>query len=109
MTSFFYVYDVILEVFYVYDIILVKNVQSLLCEPVTGKFLDFSGPREVCPFPGDDFPLLMDVRIQANEQQREMASNFITDFILDKVKALEVDIQVIILTYDVIKPILGRN
>ena len=73
---------------------------------MTGKFLDFSGPREVCPFPGDDFPLLMDVRIKATEQQREMASNFITDFILDKVKALEVDIQVLLrhfLTYDVIR------
>lgn len=48
----------------------------------------------MCPLPGETYPNLDGYRVLVTEQQREMADNFIHDFILDKQKANENDIQV---------------
>ena len=49
----------------------------------------------MCPLPGETYPNLDGYRVLVTEQQREMADNFIHDFILDKQKANDNDVQVI--------------
>ena len=48
----------------------------------------------MCPLPGETFPSLDGYRVLVTDQAREMADNFIHDFILDKQKANDNDIQV---------------
>ena len=67
---------------------------SVLCEPMSGKYLEFSGPREMCPLPGETYPHLAVYRVIVSEQQREMTDNFILDFISDKELAEVDDVQV---------------
>jgi len=66
---------------------------SVLCEPMSGKYLEFSGPREMCPLPGETYPHLAVYRVIVSEQQREMTDNFILDFISDKELAEVDDVQ----------------
>ena len=48
----------------------------------------------MCPLPGETYPDLDGFRVLVTEQAREMAENFVHDFILDKQKANDNDIQV---------------
>ena len=61
---------------------------------MSGKYLDFSGPREVMPLAGEDYPSLLDYRADINDNQAEMCANFVADRIIDQQHASEHEIEV---------------
>ena len=67
---------------------------SLLCEPMTGKYLDFSGPRELMPLGGDPFPDFMDYEPDLTEQIRYECDDKINDVIKSLPIAAESDVEV---------------
>lgn len=67
---------------------------SLLCEPMTGKYLDFSGPRELMPLGGDPFPDFMKYEPDLTEQIRYECDDKINDVIKSLPIAAESDVEV---------------
>lgn len=66
---------------------------SLLCEPMTGKYLDFSGPRELMPLGGDPFPDFMHYEPDLTEQIRYECDDKINDVIKSLPIAADSDVE----------------
>ena len=61
---------------------------------MTGKYLDFSGPRELMPLGGDPFPDFMDYEPDLTEQIRYECDDKINDVIKSLPIAAESDVEV---------------
>ena len=61
---------------------------------MTGKYLDFSGPRELMPLGGDPFPDFMDYEPDLTEQIRYECDDKVNDIIKSLPIAAESDVEV---------------
>ena len=66
---------------------------SLLCDPFTGKFLDFSGPRELPPLPGDGIPKILNTQCNIPYEMEEHCERIIRS-IMGKAIGEEEDISI---------------
>ena len=65
---------------------------SLLCDPHTGKYLDFSGPRELLPLPGEDIPDIVTCPLRISIEGEEHCERVLRS-LLGKPIAEQIDIE----------------